>query len=96
VTGPSGEWTQLRVNSGQYAITVKSKGFRTFTSVIEVHDGALLGLRVKLPVAELNVTVEVKAEPVEIMGTTVGVLREIHNSLPLTTTPGGQRSLMNP
>jgi hypothetical protein len=97
VTGPAGEWNLPKVNAGQYIITVKSKGFRTFSNAIEVHNGALLGLKVKLPVAEANVTVEVTAQPGEtIMVTTVGVLAEIHNSLPPTPTSSGRRSLMNP
>jgi hypothetical protein len=96
VTGPTGEWTRPGIATGPYLITVKSKGFRTFSSAIEVPDGILLGLKIKLPVAETNVTVEVKAESVVVMGTTVGVLTEIHNSLPPTATSGGQRSPMNP
>jgi uncharacterized membrane protein len=96
VTGPAGEWNLAKVNAGQYLITVKSKGFRTFSNVIEVHSGTLLGLKIKLPVPEANVTVEVTAQPVEIMGTTVGVLTEIHNSPLPTNTPSGQRSPLNP
>jgi hypothetical protein len=95
VTGPAGEWNKPKVNAGQYVITVKSKGFRTFSSVIEVHSGTLLGLKIKLPVAEANVTVEVKAQPVEIMGTTVGIV--MGSPVPLRpVNPGGQRSPMNP
>jgi hypothetical protein len=60
VTGPAGEWNQPKIATGQYLITVKSKGFRTFSIAIEVHNGTLLGLKIKLPVAEPNVTVEVK------------------------------------
>jgi Carboxypeptidase regulatory-like domain len=96
VTGQAGEWNLPKVNAGQYLITVKSKGFRTFSNVIEVHSGTLLGLKIKLPVAEANVTVEVNAEPAVVMGTTVGILTEIHNSPLPTNTPGGQRSPMNP
>ncbi|HET8888009.1 MAG TPA: carboxypeptidase-like regulatory domain-containing protein [Candidatus Angelobacter sp.] len=96
MTGPAGEWTRPGVSAGQYLITVKSNGFRTFSSAIEVRDGMLLGLRIKLPLAEVNQTVEVKAEPVEIMGTTVGILTEMHNSVPPMRTTGGQRSPMNP
>jgi len=96
VTGLAGEWNLPKVNAGQYVITVKSKGFRTFSNAIEVHSGALLGLKIKLPVAEVNVTVEVTAQPVEIMGSTVGVLTEIHNAVPPTPTSGGRRSPMNP
>jgi hypothetical protein len=95
-TGPAGEWNIPKVTAGQYVITIKSKGFRTFSSAIDVRDGTLLGLKIKLPVAEVNVTVDVNGEATVVMGTTVGVLTEIHNSLPPIRTSGGQRSPMNP
>jgi len=95
VTGPAGEWNLPRVNAGHYVITVKSKGFRTFSSAIDVHSGTLFGLKIKLPVAEANVTVEVTAEPAEVMGTTVGmVMGSPVPSRPVN--PSGQRSPMNP
>jgi hypothetical protein len=95
VTGPAGEWNQPKIATGQYLITVKSKGFPTFSIAIEVHNGTLLGLKIKLPVAEANVTVEVKAEPVVVMGTTVGIV--MGSPIPLRpVNPGGQRSPMNP
>ena len=96
ITGPAGEWARPKISAGQYEITVKSRGFRTFSSAVEVRDGMLLGLRIKLPVVEVSQTVEVKAEPVEIMGTFVEVRTEIHNSLPPAATFGGQRSPINP
>ena len=95
MTGPAGEWNQPRIATGQYLITVKSKGFRTFSSTIEVHDGALLGLKIKLPVAEVTQTVEVKSEGVEVMGGTTTVV--MGSPVPLRpVNPGGQRSPMNP
>jgi hypothetical protein len=95
VTGPGGEWRLAKINAGQYQVTVKAKGFRTFSSVIEVHDPALLELRIKLPVAVANETVEVKGGSAVVMVTTVGVLTEIHNTLPPTPTSDGQRLPMN-
>ena len=96
VTGASGEWNQPKVAAGQYQVTVKSPGFRVFSSFIDVHDGALLRLKVMLPVADVNVTVEVKAEPMVVMGTTVGILTEVHSLALPAATGGGQRSLMRP
>lgn len=89
VTGSTGEWREAAIAAGKYQIIVKSPGFRTFTGVIDVSDGTLLGLKVKLPVANVNTTVEVKAEPVVIMGTTVGILTEVHNSIPSAPSSGG-------
>lgn len=93
VTGPSGEWSQAKLTPGHYRVTVKAQGFRTFNSVIEIRDGILLALKVKMPVAAVNTTVEVKAEPVVIMGTT-GILTEVHNSVPSAPSAGGGFSPM--
>jgi len=89
VTGSTGEWRESRIAAGKYQIIVKSSGFRTFAGVIDVSDGTLLRLKVKLPVAELNTTVEVKAEPVAIMGTMAAILTEVHNSNPSAPSSGG-------
>jgi carboxypeptidase family protein len=96
VTGSTGEWRESGIAAGQYQIIVKSSGFRTFTGVINVSDGTLLGLKVKLPVAAVNTTLEVKAEPVVIMGTTVGILTEVHNSVPSAPSSGGGILPMRP
>lgn len=90
VTGPSGEWSQPKLAADRYKVTVKAQGFRTFNSVIEVRDGMMLAVKVKLPIAAVNTTVEVKAEPAVIMGTTAGVLIDSHQSLypPAGGAPG--------
>src|SRR5579864_434134 len=95
-TGSTGEWRESGIAAGQYQIIVKSSGFRTFTGVINISDGTLLGLKVKLPVAAVNTTVEIKAEPVVIMGTTVGILTEVHNSVPSVPSSGGGILPMQP
>jgi hypothetical protein len=94
VTGPSGEWIQPKLTAGRYKVTVKAHGFSTFNNVVEVRAGALLASKVKLPVAAVNTTVEVKAEPTAIMGTTVGVLAEVHHSIPSAPSSGGGFSPM--
>jgi hypothetical protein len=96
VTGSTGEWSESRIAAGKYQIIVKSSGFRTFAGVIDVSDGTLLRLKVKLPVAEVNTTVEVNAEPAVIMGTTVGILTEVHNSVPSAPSSGGGIMPMRP
>ncbi|HEY1528495.1 MAG TPA: carboxypeptidase-like regulatory domain-containing protein [Candidatus Angelobacter sp.] len=95
VTDPSGEWHEPKIAPGQYQITVKSQGFRTFNSVIDVRNGTLLGLKVKLPVASVSTTVEVKAEPVVVMGLIVDV-GEVHHSIPSAPTSGGGPAPMRP
>jgi hypothetical protein len=94
LTGDSGEWSRSGIAAGRYQITVTYPGFRTFSSFIEVEKGSLLGLKVKLPVADVNVTVEVKAEPMAVMGT-MGILTTVHDSLPHSNA-GGQRLPMKP
>jgi hypothetical protein len=88
VTGPMGEWRESGIAAGKYQIIIKSSGFRSFSGVIEVSDRRLLGLKIKLPVAEVNTTVEVKAEPVVIMGTTVGILTGVHQYIPSVPSSG--------
>jgi hypothetical protein len=87
VTGPSGEWSLAKLTPGHYRVTVKAQRFRTFNSIIQIRDGILLALKVKMLVAAVNTTVEVKAEPVVIMGTT-GILTEVHNSIPSAPSSG--------
>jgi hypothetical protein len=97
VTGPAGEWGLLKLDAGRYEVTVKSQGFSTFSSVVDVQDGRLLSLKVKLPVATMNTTVEVTAGSPVIMGTTVGILTETHQSLFLPVPAARQqRSPMQP
>lgn len=81
-TGPSGEWSQPKLTAGKYTVTVKAPGFRTFKNIIEVREGSFLGLEIKLPIATVTTTVEVKAGPVAIQGTTGEVLTEVHPSIP--------------
>ena len=93
-SGPSGEWSAIKLASGEYRLTVKSRGFHTFIGDVSVHDSKLLGLKVKLPLGKHTETVEVQAEAGVIMGTTVGILE----SKPLSTipisAPGGSRMPM--
>jgi hypothetical protein len=96
VTGPSGDWSQPKLTAGRYKVTVKAPGFSTFSSVVEVHDGTLLALKVKLPIATVNTTVEVKAEPTVIMGPMAGILTVVHNSVPSTPSSGGGPLPMRP
>ena len=96
VTGPSGEWIQPKLTAGRYKVTVKAQGFTTFNNVVEVRDGAFLALKVKLPVAAVNTTVEVKAEPVVAGVLTVGVLAAVHNSVPSAPSARGGFSPMRP
>jgi hypothetical protein len=94
VTGPSGEWIQPKLAAGRYKVTVRAQGFSTFNSVIEVRDGALLALKVKLPVAAVNTTVEVTAELGEIMGPMSGILSAVPNSIPSAPSARGGFSPM--
>lgn len=93
VTGPSGEWSQPKLAAGRYKVTIKAPGFSTFSSAIEVHDGTLLRLKVKLPVAAVNTVVDVTAGAVVVQGLIVGVTTQNPYAFP-TINPGGQRAPM--
>lgn len=68
LTGASGQWQQPKLAPGRYSIVIKSQGFRSFTGTVKVNDGMLLELKIKLPVADVNTTVVVEAEPLGVMG----------------------------
>jgi hypothetical protein len=96
LTGPAGEWSAPKLPPGQYDLTIKARGFRSYTSIIDVREGMLLGLKLKLPVADVNVTVAVQAEPLVVMGT-VGILTVIQDPVILPSgVSGGQHSPMHP
>jgi hypothetical protein len=75
-TGPSGEWTQAKLATGQYTLAVKSQGFRTFNSALNMRDGILLALKVTLPIANVNTTVTVNAQSMPMQGTTVDIIMD--------------------
>jgi Carboxypeptidase regulatory-like domain len=93
-TGPSGEWSAIKLVPGEYRLTVKSRGFRAFIGDVSVYDSRLLGLKIKLPIGELKETVEVRAEAAVIMGTTVGILESKHSSTIPISISGGARMPM--
>ena len=95
-TGDSGEWNRSGVAAGPYEITVTSPGFRKFSNLIDVHEGSFLSLKVKLPVAVVNVTVTVEAEPVLVQGGAISYsMVQKSPSLP-PVNAGGQRFPMRP
>jgi hypothetical protein len=87
-TGATGEWSTAKVASGEYAITVQSQGFRTFTSAVNIRDGMLLGLKLKLPIAEVNTTVTVEATQAGVMG---GISTFVKNSDTVPSVSSGGR-----
>jgi hypothetical protein len=93
-TGPSGEWGLAKVLPGRYNIKVQSPGFRTFTSVVNVHDGMLLGLKLKLPIVEVSTTVTADAALIGTMGGITSIVKN-PDALPIAPS-GGQHSLMRP
>jgi hypothetical protein len=91
VTGPSGEWSQPKLMAGRYKVTVKAQGFSTFNSMVEVRNGTLLALKVKLPVAAVNTVVDVTAGAVVVQGLIVEPSLQNPYAFPIIN-PGGQRS----
>jgi len=58
---------------GTYEITVEVPGFKTYKQTLAVRKSEQLQVQVKLQVAAQSTTVEVKAEPVVVMGPMVAV-----------------------
>ncbi|HEY2391127.1 MAG TPA: carboxypeptidase-like regulatory domain-containing protein [Candidatus Angelobacter sp.] len=94
LTGPTGEWSTAKVSPGEYAITIKSKGFHTFTGAISIQDGMLLGLKLKLPIAEVNTTVTVEAAQGGVMGG-ISTFVKNPNAVP-SVSSGGQHFPIRP
>lgn len=94
LTGPAGEWSTAKIAPGEYDITIQARGFRTFASIINVRDGILLGLKLKLPIAEVNTTVTVEAAQGGVMG---GISTFIKNpdAIP-SVSSGGQHFPIRP
>ena len=78
-------------------VNIQHADFRTFSGNISVHDGILLGLKLKLPVAVIKQTVDVQGEPAAVMGTTTMGLVAMTNSstIPISAS-GGSRMPMRP
>ena len=81
-TGASGQWSQFKLQSGKYVLTVHSPGFKSFKKTIHLADKTLISLQIKLPVAEAKETITVEAQASEVMGTVTGVLTDENPSLP--------------
>src|SRR5262249_6474879 len=78
-TGALGQWSQSKLQSGSYVLTVNSPGFKSFKKAIRLQDGSSTSLQIKLPLAEAKETVTVEAKEVEVMGT-VGIVSEQENA----------------
>ncbi|HKV92640.1 MAG TPA: carboxypeptidase-like regulatory domain-containing protein [Candidatus Angelobacter sp.] len=75
-TGALGQWSQSKLQSGSYVLTVNSPGFQSLKKTIHLVDNSLTSLQIKLPLAEARETVIVEAQAGEIMGEVTGTLQE--------------------
>ena len=80
------------LQKGTYDISVQAPGFRTNRQSAKIKTSERL--LVKLQIAKTTTTVEVKAEPTVIMGTTVGVIVTTENPLPLVPFSAGRPAPM--
>ena len=70
------------LKAGTYAIAIHASGFKPLRQNVKLKSQKTELLRVKLQIAPTSQTIEVTAAPVEIMGTTVGVLSTSESSMP--------------
>lgn len=80
-TGALGQWSQSKLQSGSYLLTVNLTGFKSFKKTIHLLDNSLTSLQIKLPLAEAKETVTVEAQAVEIMGTVAGIVSSQENQI---------------
>jgi Carboxypeptidase regulatory-like domain len=87
-TDASGVARFRSLSKGTYEISVQAQGFRKNQQNVTIKKTETL--QVKLQIAVQTTTIEVKASPVEVIGTaTVGVLATIDNPFPpMVTSPG--------
>jgi hypothetical protein len=82
-TGALGQWSQSKLQSGSYVLTVNSPGFKSLKKTVRLVDNSLTSLQIKLPLAEAKETVTVEAQAVEIMGGMGMVTTQESPSFPL-------------
>jgi hypothetical protein len=93
-TGPSGEWSAIKLAPGEYRLIVKSRGFRTFIGNVSVHDSRLLGAKIKLLLVEHTEIVEVQAATLGVVEVTMGLIEGTPLSTIPVSAPGGSRMPM--
>src|ERR1700757_150488 len=70
----TGEWSQTKLPAGRYSMTIKSNSFRTLKSTLDIREGALVTLKLKLLAGEVNggvVVVEAAAGAIGEVGGTI-------------------------
>jgi Carboxypeptidase regulatory-like domain len=80
------------LTKGTYDLSVQAPGFRTSRQTVKIKESERL--QVKLQIAKTTTTVEVKAEPMEVMGTTVGIIVATENPLPPMPISSGRPAPM--
>lgn len=84
-TGALGQWSQSKLQSGNYVLIVNSPGFKSLKRTVRLVDNSLTSLQIKLPLAEAKETVTVEAQAGAIMGTMVGIVSFQESQWPLPT-----------
>jgi len=92
-TGPSGEWTSAALVPGEYQVTARANGFRTFLATVVIREGTLTSLKLKLAVGELKQTVEVTSQAVKL-GILIADPTSNHSTALPPSLLGGQRAPM--
>jgi hypothetical protein len=87
-TDASGIWSQAGLAAGKYKVVVRSPGFRTFDGIVNIRDQQSLALKLKLPVAAINVTVSVEAAPFSVQGAIVDVSAQKQPAVPFAGSGG--------
>lgn len=80
-TGALGQWSQSKLQSGNYVLTVNAQGFKSLKKTIHLVDNSLTSLQIKLPLAEAKEMVTVEAQAREVVGIMVGIVSSQENSI---------------
>jgi len=90
-TNSVGQLVLYGIHTGDYVLTVNSRGFRTFSQIVSVQQGKLLELSLKLGIAEVTQEVVVQAATVGVI-----TISDPASKQPLAIPPNFSRGQYQP
>jgi hypothetical protein len=93
MTEASGKWVATKLRPGKYELTVQSPGFMPLSKVVKVVHGHIAELKIVLPIAPVQETVQVKAQPLIMVGVVGMITTTQPADVPLPSGRGDYRPM---